>query len=79
MEIICYHYKLENSHFIVEITEKLYLMKVSIENSMRLGQFSYIFLLRIVLWVIFYVLLPTLLEIEVQQLIAICLTCYIKV
>lgn len=79
MEIICYHYKLENSHFIVEITEKLYLMKVSIENSMRLGQFSYIFLLRIVLWVTFYVLLPTLLEIEVQQLIAICLTCYIKV
>lgn len=79
MEIICYHYKLENSHFIVEITEKLYLMKVSIENSMRLGQFSYIFLLRIVLCVIFYVLLPTLLEIEVQQLIAIYLTCYIKV
>lgn len=79
MEIICYHYKLENSHFIVEITEKLYLMKVSIENSMRLGQVSYIFLLRIVLCVIFYVLLLTLLEIEVQQLITIYLTCYIKV
>lgn len=78
MEII-YLYKLENSHFIIEIIEKLYLMKVSIENSMRWGQFSYIFLLIIVLCVIFCVLLPTLLEIEVQQLITIYLTCYTKV